>query len=161
MLPRAFRRHTFELSASVQFHRLVATTHRDYSGTPLPKKLGVREGSRVLVAGAPDGFRLQPIPSGVELVARVRAPLDVVLLFVTRNSDLRRRFPPLARALAPAGRLWVAWPRKASRIATDLTFETVQRVGLHGGLVDNKSGSIDDEFQGVQFVYRLKDRTSR
>jgi hypothetical protein len=140
---------------------LVANTHRDYSGTPLPKKLGVREGSRVLVAGAPDGFRLQPIPSGVELVARVRAPLDVVLLFVTRNSDLRRRFPPLARALAPAGRLWVAWPRKASRIATDLTFETVQRVGLHGGLVDNKSGSIDDEFQGVQFVYRLKDRTSR
>jgi hypothetical protein len=159
MLPRAFRRHTFERSASVQFHRLVANTHRDYSGTPLPKKLGVREGSRVLVAGAPDGFRLQPIPSGVELVARVRAPLDVVLLFVTRHSDLRRRFPPLARALAPAGRLWVAWPRKASGIATDLTFENVQRVG--GGLVDNKSGSIDGTFQGVQFVYRLKDRTSR
>jgi hypothetical protein len=140
---------------------LAANTHRDYSGTPLPKKLGVREGSRVLVAGAPDGFRLQPIPSGVELVARVRAPLDVVLLFVTRHSDLRRQFPPLARALTPAGRLWVAWPKKASGIATDLTFETVQRVGLHGGLVDNKSGSIDDEFQGVQFVYRLKDRTSR
>jgi hypothetical protein len=94
-------------------------------------------------------------------VARVRAPLDVVLLFVTRHSDLRRRFPPLARALAPAGRLWVAWPKKASGIATDLTFETVQRVGLDGGLVDNKSGSIDDAFQGVQFVYRLKDRTSR
>jgi hypothetical protein len=139
----------------------VANTHRDYSGTPLPKKLGVREGSRVLVAGAPDGFRLQPIPSGVELVARVRPPLDVVLLFVTRHSDLRRRFPALARALAPAGRLWVAWPKKASGIATNLTFETVQRVGLDGGLVDNKSGSIDDEFQGVQFVYRLKDRTSR
>lgn len=139
----------------------MANTHRDYSGTPLPKKLGVREGSRVLVAGAPDGFRLQPIPSGVELVARVRPPLDVVLLFVTRHSDLRRRFPSLARALAPAGRLWVAWPKKASGIATNLTFETVQGVGLDGGLVDNKSGSIDDEFQGVQFVYRLKDRTSR
>jgi hypothetical protein len=139
----------------------VANTHRDYSGTPLPKKLGMREGSRVLVAGAPDGFRLQPIPSGVELVARVRPPLDVVLLFVTLHSDLRRRFPALARALAPAGRLWVAWPKKASGIATNLTFEAVQRVGLDGGLVDNKSGSIDDEFQGVQFVYRLKDRTSR
>ena len=139
----------------------MASTHRDYSGTPLPKKLGVHEGSRFLVAGAPDGFRLQPIPSGVELVARVRPPLDVVLLFVTRHSDLRRRFPAIARALAPAGRLWVAWPKKASGIATNLTFETVQRVGLDGGLVDNKSGSIDDEFQGVQFVYRLKDRTSR
>lgn len=92
----------------------MANTHRDYSGTPLPKKLGMREGSRVLVAGAPDGFRLQPIPSGVELVARVRSPLDVVLLFVTRHSDLRRRFPALARAIAPAGRLWVAWPKKAS-----------------------------------------------
>ena len=135
----------------------MANTHRDYSGTPLPKKLGMRDGSRVLVAGAPDGFRLQPIPSGVELVARVRPPLDVVLLFVTRHSDLRRRFPALARALAPAGRLWVAWPKKASKVPT----ETVQRVGLDGGLVDNKSGSIDDEFQGVQFVYRLKDRTSR
>jgi hypothetical protein len=80
-------------------------------------------------------------------VARVRAPLDVVLLFVTRHGDLRRRFPRLARALAPAGRLWVAWPKKASGIAADLTFETVQRVGLDSGLVDNKSGSIDDEFQ--------------
>jgi hypothetical protein len=140
---------------------LVANTHKDYSGTPLPKKLGVRERSRVLVAGAPDVFQLRPLPSGVELVARVRPPLDVVLLFVTRHSHLRRRFPALARALAPAGRLWVAWPKKASGIATDLSFETVQRVGLSGGLVDNKSGSIDDEFQGVQFVYRLKDRTSR
>lgn len=139
----------------------MANTHRDYSGTPLPKKLGVREGSRVFVVGAPDRFRLKPTPNSFELVARLRAPLDVVLLFVTRHSDLRRRFPELARALAPAGRLWVAWPKKASGIATDLTFETVQRVGLDGGLVDNKSGSIDDEFQGVQFVYRLKDRTSR
>ena len=147
MLPRAFRRHTFELSARYSSNALVANTHRDYSGTPLPKKLGVREGSRVLVARAPDGFRLQPIPNGVELVARVRAPLDVVLLFVTRHSDLRRRFPALARGLAPAGRLWVAWPKKASGIATDLTFESVEQVGLHGGLVDNKSGSIDDEFQ--------------
>jgi hypothetical protein len=161
MLPRAFRRHTVELTRLYSSDALVANTHRDYSGTPMPKKLGMREGSRVLVAGAPDGFRLQPIPSGVELVARVRPPLDVVLLFVTRHSDLRRRFPALARALAPAGRLWVAWPKKASGIATNLTFETVQRVGLDGGLVDNKSGSIDDEFQGVQFVYRLKDRTSR
>ena len=161
MLPRAFRRHTFELSRRYSSNALVANTHRDYSGTPLPKKLGVREGSRVLVAGAPDRFRLQPIPNRVELVARVRAPLDVVLFFVTRDSELRRRFPGLARALAPAGRLWVAWPKKASGIATDLTFETLRRVGLDSGLVDNKSGSLDDEIQGVQFVYRLKDRTSR
>jgi hypothetical protein len=140
---------------------LAGKAHKDYSRTPLPKKLGVREGSRVLIVGAPHVFRLAPMPSGVELVARVRAPLDVVLLFVTRRGDLTRRFAGLARALDPAGRLWVAWPKKSSGLPTDLTFETVQRIGLDAGLVDNKSGSIDDDFQGLQFVYRLKDRPSR
>ncbi len=132
--------------------------HRDYSGTPLPEKLGVREGSRVLVIGAPQGFSLAPLPSGVEIVGRARAPLDVAVLFTTRHSELARRFAPIARALDPAGRLWVAWPKKAAALDTDLTFEIVQRVGLDAGLVDNKSASIDDVFQGLQFVVRVKDR---
>jgi hypothetical protein len=132
--------------------------HREDSGTPLPTKLGVREGSRVCLLGAPDGFVLAPLPSGVELRARARGPLDVVVLFVTRRSDLLRRFPSLARSLAPAGRLWVAWPTKASGVPTDLGFAEVQRVGLDAGLVDNKSASIDDVFQGLQFVIRLADR---
>jgi hypothetical protein len=136
----------------------MGTEHRDYSGTPLPKKLGVREGSRVLVVGAPEGFELGTLPSGTELVRSARAPLDVVLLFVTRRAELERRFPKLAGALDPSGRLWVAWPKKASRVETDLTFEAVQRIGLGAGLVDNKSASIDAVFQGLQFVYRLKDR---
>lgn len=139
----------------------MGTEHRDYSGTPLPKKLGVREGSRVLVVGAPEGFELGTLPSGTELVRSARAPLDVVLLFVTRRAELVRRFPKLAGALAPSGRLWVAWPKKASRAETDLTFEVVQRTGLGTGLVDNKSASIDAVFQGLQFVYRLKDRPRR
>jgi hypothetical protein len=140
---------------------VTAKANKDHSGTPLPKKLGVREGSRVHVAGAPQGFRLAPLPSGVELVPRARAPLDVVLLFVTRREDLARRFGSLAGTLDPAGRFWVAWPKKASAVETDLTFEAVQRIGLDAGLVDNKSGSIDGAFQGVQFVYRLKDRPRR
>jgi hypothetical protein len=139
----------------------MGTKHRDYSGTPLPKKLGVREGSRVLLVGAPDGFELGALPPGTELVRSARASLDVVLLFVTRRPELERRFPGLAEALDPAGRLWVAWPKKASKIETDLTFEAVQRIGLGAGLVDNKSASIDAVFQGVQFVYRLKDRPKR
>ncbi len=139
----------------------MAGGHKDYSGTPLPKKLGVVEGSRVLVAGAPKSFCLPPLPSGVELVERARSPLDVVLLFVTTRSELSKRFAAPARALAPAGRLWVAWPKKASGIATDLTFEVVQGHGLEAGLVDNKSGSIDERHQGLQFVYRLKDRPGR
>jgi hypothetical protein len=134
---------------------------KDYSGTPLPKKLGIAEGSRVLMAGAPEGFTLPPLPSGVELVERARAPLDVVLLFVTTRSDLSKRFAGPARALAPAGRLWVAWPKKASGITTDLTFGVVQGHGLEAGLVDNKSASIDERYQGLQFVYRTKDRPGR
>lgn len=121
-------------------------------------KLGIREGSRVLVVQPPPGFALRPIPSGVELVSRARAPLDVVLLFVTRRSELSRRFPALARALDPAGRLWVAWPKRSAKAQTDLTFGVVQAVGLDAGLVDNKSASIDEVFQGLQFVVRLRDR---
>jgi hypothetical protein len=132
--------------------------HTDYSSTPLPKKLGIREGSRIFLAGAPDGFELAPMPSGVEVRARARGPLDVVVLFAVRRADLLRRFDALARALDPAGRLWVAWPKKASNVPSDLTFEVVQRVGLDAGLVDNKSASIDDAFQGLQFVVRVADR---
>lgn len=85
----------------------------------------------------------------------------MVVLFTTNLTDLRRRFPAAVRALEPAGRLWVAWPKKAAEVDTDLTFEVVQRLGLDAGLVDNKSASVDDVFQGLQFVIRLKDRTKR
>lgn len=135
--------------------------HKDYSGTPLPKKLGIKEGSAVAVVGAPEGFRavLVPLPPGVELHERMpRGGLDVVVLFTTRRNDLERRFARLAAALLPDGRLWVAWPKKASKVETDLSFDLVQEAGLAAGLVDNKSASITEVFQGLQFVYRLKDR---
>jgi hypothetical protein len=132
--------------------------HKDYSATPLPQKLGIREGSRVFVSRAPEGFDLGPLPTGTTMARGARAPLDVVLLFATRRTGLDRAFARLATALDPAGRLWVAWPKKASMAETDLTFEIVQKIGLHAGLVDNKSASIDEVFQGLQFVYRLKDR---
>ena len=132
--------------------------HKDYSGTPLARKLGIREGSRVVVVNAPERFALGPLPTGVELLDRARRPVDVALLFGTRHAQLTRRFGALQKALDPAGRLWVAWPKKAARVETDLTFEAVQRIGLDAGLVDNKSASIDDVFQGLQFVIRLRDR---
>jgi len=138
----------------------MAQPHKDYSGTPLPKKLGIREGARVYLGGAPEGFDtvLGPLPTGVELLGRAGSALDVILLFVTHERDLRSRFAKLAAGLEPAGRLWVAWPKKASELSTDLDFDTVQRIGLDAGLVDNKSASVTEEFQGLQFVYRLKDR---
>jgi hypothetical protein len=115
----------------------------------------------VLVLGAPEGFSLEPLPGGVELLDRRRSGLDVVLLFLTHEADLRRRFAGLAAALSPAGRLWVAWPKRSAATDTDLTFDRVQAIGLQAGLVDNKSASITDVFQGLQFVVRLRDRPSR
>jgi hypothetical protein len=134
--------------------------HKDYSGTPLPKKLGIREGTRVHLVGAPEGFddALGPLPTGVQRLGRAGTAMDIVLLFVTQERDLRARFATLSSGLDPAGRLWVAWPKRAARMPSDLDFDTVQRIGLDAGLVDNKSASITDAFQGLQFVYRLKDR---
>jgi hypothetical protein len=134
--------------------------HKDYSGTPLARKLGIKEGSRVHVTGAPDGFTemLVPLPGGVEFVGRASSGLDVAIVFAMREQDLRKRFASLARKLDPAGRLWVAWPKKAAKTDTDLGFDDVQRIGLDAGLVDNKSASITDVFQGLQFVYRLRNR---
>jgi hypothetical protein len=110
------------------------------------------------LASAPPGFTLGPLPPGSEVLRRAGGTLDVVVLFATRRSELERRFAKLASALDPAGRLWVVWPKRAAKVETDLTFDVVQEAGLSAGLVDNKSASLDQVFQGLQFVYRLKDR---
>jgi hypothetical protein len=101
---------------------------RDYSHVALTTKLGAKPGTHVTV------------------------------LFTTSVDELRRRFPELKRTLDKADALWVAWPKKASKLDTDLTFEEVQRVGLDAGLVDNKSIAVDDTWQAVRFVYRRADR---
>ena len=133
---------------------------KDYSGTPLYKKLGIKEGSRVTFVRAPAGFEktLGPLPNEVEVKKTARGPLDVIVVFAQRTGELRTRFPTLKRALAPAGGLWVAYPKKSSSIPTDITFELAQEIGLDEGLVDNKSCAIDDDWSGLRFVYRLEDR---
>jgi hypothetical protein len=83
---------------------------------------------------------------------------DVTVFFTTSRSELEARFPALKETLAPAEGLWIAWPKKASKIATDLDFDAVQRIGLDAGLVDNKSCAVDEKWQAVRFVYRLADR---
>ena len=141
----------------------MAEGHKDYSGTPLWRKLGIRQGSRVVLVGAPQGFddvlrRQAPLPPEVDFLARATKGIDVAVLFTTRRTVLARRFGSLQRALDPAGRLWVAWPTRASGVQTDLTFTIVQEHGLAAGLVDNKTASITEVFQGCQFVLRLRDR---
>ncbi len=138
----------------------MANDHKDYSGTPLPKKLGIRESSSVLLVNPPDGFEqlLTPMPDGARLLKKVAEPLDVGVLFATEQAELIRWFDRIAASLDTAGRLWVAWPKKASKVPTDIDFGFAQGIGLDAGLVDNKSASITDVFQGLQFVYRVKDR---
>jgi hypothetical protein len=131
-----------------------------YSGTPLPKKLGIKAGSHVLLVNAPATFldELVPLPDGVLFVDDEPSAVDVIMLFVDREIELQDRFSILARRLVPAGGLWVAYPKKASKVPTDLVFENVQRIGLDAGLVDNKVCAIDAVWTGLRFVIRVKDR---
>ena len=133
-----------------------------YSGTPLPKKLGIKDGSRVAFINPPKDFarELGELPQNAEIVTRVTKPLDIILLFVLNERALLRDFEKLAKKLASNGMIWVAWPKKSSGVATDLSFDRVQRIGLDSGLVDVKICAIDDVWSGLKFVVRLKDRAS-
>ncbi|MEO8425256.1 MAG: DUF3052 domain-containing protein, partial [Actinomycetota bacterium] len=115
----------------------MANDHKDYSRTPLAKKLGIRDGSRVFLVNPPDRFDrlLVPMPDGVKLLTKVAKPLDVGVLFATEQAELIRWFDRMAAALDTAGRLWVAWPKKASKAATDIDFGFAQGIGLDAGLV--------------------------
>jgi hypothetical protein len=134
-----------------------------YSGTPLARKLGIRAEAVVGLLDAPAGFEdlLAPLPGGVRLRRQARGPLDVIVLFATELAVLRRRFDAAEAALDADGGLWVAWPKRAAKVATDLDFDRVQRLGLERGLVDNKSCAIDEVWSGLRFVVRLDDRPAR
>jgi hypothetical protein len=127
-----------------------------YSGTPLDRKLGLADGQRILLVGAPDG--LIPVRAGASVLRSPRPPVDVAVVFVTARADLGRRMPALLRALPPTGALWVAWPKKASGVATDMTEDVVREVGLPTGLVDNKVCAIDDTWSGLRLVVRRERR---
>jgi hypothetical protein len=123
-----------------------------YSGTPLPAKLGIRPGSRVLLDGAPAGL-------GVDGATRARSSsYDVILLFAADRARLVRRWSPLAARLSTAGRLWVCWPKRASGLQTDLAESDVREFGLAQGLVDVKVCAVDATWSGLAFVRRLRDR---
>ncbi len=131
-----------------------------YSSTPLVKKLGIKANARILLVDAPAGFleELGPLPLGISINRRPMKSMDVILLFVKTRSQLAKSFSKLAGNLAPAGMLWVAWPKKASGVATDLSFDAVQKEGLSAGLVDTKICAINEIWSGLKFVIRLKDR---
>jgi hypothetical protein len=132
-----------------------------YSGTPLPRKLGIKPGHRLLVLGAPHGFRdrtLGELPDGVTVGARARGEADVIVSFHTERAGLERRLPALRERMRPAAGLWIAWPKRSSGVATDLTEDVVRELALDNVLVDNKVCAIDDIWSGLRLVIRLKDR---
>jgi hypothetical protein len=131
-----------------------------YSGTPLPEKLGIKDGHTVAFPRAPAGFErtLGQLPDGLRVKQRATRPVDVIVAFFTSRAELERRFRSLATALDPGGGLWIAWPKRSSGVATDMTEDVVREVALANGLVDNKVCAIDDVWSSLRLVYRLEDR---
>jgi hypothetical protein len=131
-----------------------------YSGTPLARKLGLASGQAIALVGAPDGFpaTLEPMPDGVRVRTAVRGHLDVVVLFTTERAELARRLRALGAAIHPDGMLWIAWPKKASKVPTDVTEDVVRAEALPLGLVDTKVCAIDDVWSGLRLVWRREHR---
>lgn len=131
-----------------------------YSGTPLPKKLGMKDGSRVVLVDAPDDFALTlgELPPGVTFVSADEGSVDVVVSFVTSEEQIAERFMALKPLLQPAGGLWVAWPKRVRGATSVLSENVIREIGLAAGLVDNKVCAIDERWSGLRFVYRREDR---
>jgi len=131
-----------------------------YSGTPLVQKLGIKPGQRLILLGAPEGFdaTLGPLPEGVTVRTTARGSADVVVLFTTRRALLEARVDTLSAAVFPDGAIWVAWPKRASKVPADVTEDVVREVCLPRGLVDNKVCAIDETWSGLRVVHRVERR---
>jgi hypothetical protein len=132
-----------------------------YSGTPLAKKLGIKEGHRLAVLGAPKGFSIPDLPPDVEVRTAARGLSDVILSFHTSRGDLTKQLPTLMRSLHVDGGLWISWPKKASRMSTDITENVIREVALPAGLVDVKVCAVDDTWSGLRLCLRKELRAGR
>jgi len=132
-----------------------------YSGTPLARKLGLAPGREVVALHSPRPYReiVSPFPEGVNVRHRLHPGSEFIHLFSRSRADLERRFPRLASALADQGTLWISWPKKTSPLAGDLDENVVREIGLANGLVDVKVCAVDDDWSGLKFVRRIRDRS--
>jgi hypothetical protein len=128
-----------------------------YSGTPLPKKLGIAESSSLALIDAPKCV-IDNLPPGVRVKRQARGTADVVVAFFTRRRDYERRIDGLAQMVFPSGGLWVAWPKRASGVETDMHEGVVREIALPLGLVDNKVCAIDETWSGLRVVWRRQHR---
>ena len=131
-----------------------------YSPRTLSQKLGIKEGMRVALEHAPAGYdvTLGELPPGVEQTTVAAGRLDFVQAFFAERAALEREFPRLKKALVESGMLWISWPKRAAKAATDLDENVVREIGLAQGLVDVKVCAVDERWSGLKFVVRLKDR---
>ena len=127
-----------------------------YSGTPLAKKLGIKPGAKVFVAGAPKGYlaSLEPLPEGVAFEKMVSASIDLIHLFADSRAALAAALAKYRRVMAPDATIWVSWPKKASKLPTDITEDTIREVALPMGLVDVKVCAVDEVWSGLKLVIR-------
>jgi hypothetical protein len=130
-----------------------------YSGTPLPKKLGIKPGYRVYMANAPEEVRAELLDALAECEVLMQAKaLDFAMFFSKSRAQLSKEFLRISKTLAPAGMLWISWPKKSSGLTTDLTENEVRAIGLDAGLVDVKVCAVSEVWSGLKFVRRIKDR---
>ena len=130
-----------------------------YSGTPLPKKLGIKDGFRVYFVNAPQDFdEILNLPADTRVIFTRTKPLDLILFFTKSATELRRKFLATSQKLTANGMLWVCWPKKVSGVETDVNENLVREIGLNAGLVDVKICAVSEVWSGLKFVYRLKDR---
>ena len=127
-----------------------------YSGTPLAKKLGIKEGSHLLLVGAPDGYRelLEPMPAGVQFGTRLMKSTDIVHVFTVRKDELQRLLMSYRTKLKSTSTVWVSWPKKAAKVPTDITEDTIREVALPLGFVDVKVCAVTDVWSGLKLVVR-------
>jgi hypothetical protein len=132
-----------------------------YSGTPLPRKLGIKPPLTLVAIDAPREYRawLGELPAGVRIVSTAAAPLQAVHLFVTKRSLLANKIVTLRRQLEQTGFVWVSWPKKASKVATDLTEDVIRELALPLGFVDIKVCAVSDVWSGLKLVIRKSERT--
>lgn len=135
---------------------MAPATAAGYSGTPLARKLGIKEGSRVLVLGAPEGYEsmLAPLPPGVTFVTQATRDVDLAQVFVTRRAELEQQLAALRRQLRVDAAVWVSWPKKSAKVPTDVTEDTIRTVALPLGFVDIKVCAVSDVWSGLKVVVR-------
>ncbi len=138
----------------------ITGTNAGYSGTPLVKKLGIKEGFQAVILNQPEGYMdyIGELPAGVIVKNKLSGTADFVHFFTSKKNEFEKKFSSLKKALKPDGMLWVSWPKKSSKIPSDITEDIIRKIALDGGLVDVKVCAVDEVWSGLKLVYRLKDR---